>query len=390
MDNGKFIKKISLICEKEGIYNSELIQLKKENLTKDEFISGITNLIEEKRKQRIIELKEAKKNETQENIISITGYIKNINEKLFKKFINEKPNWYKEPVAKVEVTNLNTPREEIKVSNFPKQIEFPEEIKVSNFPEQQKPLKKIEITNFPDYPEPLKEIEVKNFPKQIDIKKPDWYKEPKDKVEITNFPEQKEFPKEIKVTNPQENVIIKNDITVKEPNWIAKLLPDNNIVKKISDSVSKILDKVTSTSVGRIIKNKFIVKTEKENPLNVVLVDPVTKQPTELNVRVAGGGGGYQDTIGIKNASEETINPATEEKQDNTITAIEDVETSADETTTAVSSLETALTEGDGLRRNIEQGETLELILIELKKINKHFETITDEEINSDDINLES
>lgn len=329
MDKNNFIEKISSLCSKEGITNSELLKLKKENLTKEELITGITNLAEDKKAKRAIELEEKRVNEAKENIDAITSYIKGINEQIFEKFVNEKPSWYKDPSTKVEFTNLLTPVEGVKVSNFPEQKEFPKEIKVTNFPEYPKPLEKVEVTNLKDYPEPLKEIKVTNlkeFPKQIDIKKPDWYKEPKDKIEITNL---KEFPKEIKITNPQKNIIIDNDVSLKEPSWIEKLLPDNNIVKKISDSIGKILDKVTNTSVGRIIKNKFIVKTERENPLSVVLVDPVTKNPTELNVRVSGGGGGYQDTIGLKNASEVTINPATEEKQDDIVSELQDISAQA-------------------------------------------------------------
>jgi len=234
--------------------------------------------------------------------------------------------------------------EEIKISN---QKEFPEKISVDNFPKQRESVK---VENLDEI---SREVKVMNS------------------LKIDNFPEPLPYPSEIDVNR------IKEPVTISKPKWYEKFNTDA-FLDKLSNIYVNLLD-ILAKNIYDVNIDKY--KKEKE-ALAVKIVDKDGKFIKDLfpHVNVSPGGGG-PDTVGLKNGSNVRINPATEDKQNDTITAIEEVTSNSEDT---------QVTEGGQAKQvtvDFNQEELMEQMLIELKKISFQMAILTDTILKEEDIN---
>ena len=260
--------------------------------------------------------------------------------------------------TEIDVKNFPEFPKEMKVTNFPEQKEFPKEIDVKNFPEQKEFPKKIDVDvkNFPEQPKQ------KEFPKKID-------------VDVKNFPKQKELPNEFKISNLKEIQIpkIPKEMEVKEPSWWRKWVDKQDNETLLGKFLQALLGGIDKTL------NKH---TDPDKAFAVKLVSTDNQFYNAMLSAVSGGG---YEIVGIKKADNTRIDPATEDKQDDTITAIEANTTAIGTNTDEIE----ALNEGNPLRRTIESNESLEEIVHELKKINFQLSSMTgmEDDIEEDELN---
>ena len=191
----------------------------------------------------------------------------------------------------------------VKVNNIIDHI-LPDNIEISNFPEQKEFPKEIEVNNFPEFPKQKEfpsSFEVSNLPKQKEFPK---------NISVDNFPDQKDFPKKMEISGP---------IRLKKPTWYKEF----DIKQPLEDLVEFFIE---------LSKKVFAVKADThkkaENALAVRLVDKdgknfIDKLIPQVNIQQPLGGGGPPPPTKLGNIDGDTINPATEEKQDSLITAIE-------------------------------------------------------------------
>lgn len=148
--------------------------------------------------------------------------------------------------------------------------------------------------------------ELKNKPKEDTVVKVEVQNEKevvfpdKFKVEVTNQVKIPEFPKSIDITQPK---------------WYSAFSYD-----KLKESLKSVLESIT-------------LKIKSEKPLEVNILDskgkiiddfsPIIRQNINSGGGSSGGTGGGVDPVGIKNASNTKINPATEETQQQVLTAIQ-------------------------------------------------------------------
>lgn len=148
-------------------------------------------------------------------------------------------------------------------------------------------------------------LEVINIPKEIRVSNLDEIK----------IPEPKEFPKTIEVSNQIE---IPKQIDIKKPKWwkaldfSAVLEKLDSIVKIIKGSVYKVdLDKYKEG------KNAIAIKFTDKQGNEYDLMEALKKLPAYYTPGGGGGGSsGGVDPVGIKRVDGTTINPATEETLD--------------------------------------------------------------------------
>lgn len=212
----------------------------------------------------------------------------------FKKLLKEALKNYKKKESDTLVAELKKLASSLKESPVTQFIaNMPKEIRVSNF---EKAPDEVSIKNFP------KETKISNFPDEIKIAKPKWWKDPEKQKEI----------QKVEITNKSE-----------KPGWLDGVVSSSFAVLAglMTDVSSKFFD-VTSKFITKLWGTGLTVRFDKTQKM--FLIDPHSGEPIgKKDLALMGGGGSNhtyfnaagRDPVGIKNASNAKINPATEDKQ---------------------------------------------------------------------------
>lgn len=288
--------------------------IKKDIAKLDKILGGKSNKeVKTKKSLRLLEeiaksLQEDKTPETIEAVASVQKEVELLNERITQVFGEDSIlTAFKDIVDAVAesaeanekaLEQLNTKDIVTALENLQKSVEsqeFPTEVKVSNLPD---PVTEVTIKN------PQKEVKVTDLDKlqkAIEaIKIPDT-------VKVENMPE------------PVTEVTIKNQVTevgLKKPKWW-KQIGITDLREVLSDFAKKL--------TGATFKVDASKHKDPKEAISVKVVDDKGNIITQFggsSVFYGGGGSSSPTIIGLKDSADAQIDPATKQKQDEMITAI--------------------------------------------------------------------